>query len=101
MTTRTSATHRLGRLEQDVAVISHRLADLESQNRTVPTRLIKLEQQFEHLSDQLGELNRGQTKLTSVVSRMGQKITWALAVASTLWALLQLVGPALLRMITP
>ena len=67
----------------------------------VVTCVTKLEQQFEHLAGQLSELNEGQQKLTSVVSGLGTKITWALAVASTLWAVLQMVGPTLLRVVFP
>ena len=66
-----------------------------------PTRVTKLEQQFEHMSGQLSELNEGQQKLTVVVSDIGKKITWALAIASTLWAILQMVGPTLLRILFP
>ncbi|WP_178119689.1 hypothetical protein [Pseudomonas sp. RGB] len=88
---------RLGRLERKMAVVEHRVGQME----TVPTRVTKLEQQFEHLAGQLSELNEGQQKLTSVVSGLGTKITWALAVASTLWAVLQMIGPTLLRVVFP
>ena len=53
------------------------------------------------MSGQLSQLNEGQQKLTVVVSDIGKKITWALAIASTLWAILQMVGPALLRVFLP
>ena len=53
------------------------------------------------MSGQLSELNEGQQKLTSVVSEIGRKITWALAIASTLWAILQMFGPTLLRVLVP
>jgi len=92
---------RLGVLERDMAVTKHRLDQMESRHESVPTRVTKLEQQFEHMSGQLSELNEGQQKLTTVVSGIGTKITWALAVASTLWAILQMVGPTLLRQVFP
>lgn len=92
---------RLNTLERGFAVIEHRMRDLERRNESVPTRLTTLEQRFEHMSGQLEELNEGQQKLTSVVSGLGTKITWALAVASTLWAILQMVGPTLLRVWLP
>ncbi|GFM72991.1 hypothetical protein PSCICL_39830 [Pseudomonas cichorii] len=86
-------------LESDMAVIKHRLGSLEKRHESVPIRVTKLEQQFEHMSGQLAELNEGQHKLTSVVSDIGKKITWALAIASTLWAILQMVGPTLLKQV--
>lgn len=92
---------RLGVLERDMAVTQHRLAQMEHRHESVPIRVTKLEQQFEHMSGQLSELNVGQQKLTTVVSGIGTKITWALAVASTLWAILQMVGPTLLRQVFP
>nr|WP_288912139.1 hypothetical protein [uncultured Pseudomonas sp.] len=92
---------RLNKLERVFAVLDHRMRDLERRNESVPTRLTTLEQRFEHMSGQLEELNEGQQKLTSVVSGLGTKITWALAVASTLWAVLQMIGPALLRVVFP
>ena len=88
-------------LERDMAVFKHRLVSLEKRQESVPTRVTKLEQQFEHMSGQLSELNEGQQKLTDVVSDIGKKITWALAIASTLWAILQMVGPTLLRAVFP
>ena len=90
-------TTRQGRIERDVMLIEYRVGELERHHGTVPT----LEQQFEHMSGQLSQLNEGQQKLTVVVSDIGKKITWALAIASTLWAILQMVGPALLRVILP
>ncbi|KHL70602.1 hypothetical protein SF06_06860 [Pseudomonas flexibilis] len=60
-----------------------------------------MEQQFEHMSGQLAQLNEGQQALTDVVTGIGRKITWALAIASTLWAILQMVGPTLLRVFVP
>ncbi|MQT84971.1 hypothetical protein GHN92_10335 [Pseudomonas sp. FSL R10-2964] len=82
-------------------LIEYRVGELERHHGTVPTRVTKLEQQFEHMSGQLSQLNEGQQKLTVVVSDIGKKITWALAIASTLWAILQMVGPALLRVFLP
>ncbi len=96
-----SATVRLNALEQVMAVTQHRLELMERRHESVPIRITKLEQKFEHLSGQLSELNEGQQKLTSVVSGLGTKITWALAVASTVWAMLQLFGPTLLRVVFP
>ncbi len=92
---------RLNELEKAMAVTQHRLGQMEKRHESVPTRITKLEQQFEHMSGQLSELNEGQQKLTSVVSGIGNKITWALAVASTVWAMLQMFGPALLRLVFP
>ncbi|KFE50264.1 hypothetical protein IV02_17705 [Pseudomonas syringae] len=92
---------RQGRLEREVMLISYRVGELERHHGTVPTRVTKLEQQFEHMSGQLSQLNEGQQKLTTVVAAIGSKITWALAVASTLWAILQMFGPALLRVLLP
>ncbi|MCP3789449.1 hypothetical protein [Pseudomonas sp. N2-11] len=89
------------KLEIQVAVLDQRLTSLETRNESVPVRLTTLEQRFEHMSDQLEELNEGQHKLTTVVSGIGTKITWALAVASTLWAVLQMIGPTLLRLVFP
>ena len=96
-----SESGRLAGLEQNMAVIQHRLTNMENRHESVPIRVTKLEQQFEHMSGQLSELNKGQQKLTSVVSGIGNKITWALAVASTLWAILQMFGPVLLRVLLP
>lgn len=92
---------RVSVLERDMAVTQHRLGQMEKRHESVPTRITKLEQQFEHMSGQLSELNEGQQKLTSVVSEIGRKITWALAIASTLWAILQMFGPTLLRVLVP
>jgi len=92
---------RQGRLEREVMLIEYRVGELEKHHGTVPTRVTKLEQQFEHMSGQLSQLNEGQQKLTTVVAAIGSKITWALAVASTLWAILQMFGPALLRVLLP
>ena len=89
------------KLEIQVAVLDQRLTSLETRNESVPIRLTTLEQRFEHMSGQLEELNEGQQKLTTVVSGIGTKITWALAVASTLWAVLQMFGPTLLRLVFP
>ncbi|BAP43929.1 putative uncharacterized protein [Pseudomonas sp. StFLB209] len=88
-------------LERDMAVMKHRLVAMEKRQESVPTRVTKLEQQFEHMSGQLSELNKGQQELTGVVAGIGKKITWALAIASTLWAILQMVGPTLLRAVFP
>ena len=82
-------------------LIEYRLSTMEKRHESVPIRVSKLEQQFEHMSGQLSELNQGQQKLTTVVSEIGKKITWALAIASTLWAILQMVGPTLLRVVFP
>jgi chromosome segregation ATPase len=92
---------RLVGLERNMAVMEHRLTFMENRHESVPIRVTKLEQQFEHMSGQLSELNEGQQKLTSVVAGIGNKITWALAVASTLWAILQMFGPVLLRVFVP
>ena len=92
---------RLAGLEQNMAIMEHRLTYMETRHESVPIRVSKLEQQFEHMSGQLSELNVGQQKLTRVVSGIGTKITWALAVASTLWAILQMFGPVLLRVLFP
>jgi hypothetical protein len=92
---------RQGRLEREVMLIGYRVGELEKHHGTVPTRVTKLEQQFEHMSGQLSQLNEGQQKLTNVVAAIGSKITWALAVASTLWAILQMFGPTLLRVFLP
>lgn len=92
---------RIGLLERDMSVVQFRLKQMETRHESVPTRITKLEQQFEHMSGQLSELNEGQQKLTSVVSEIGRKITWALAIASTLWAILQMFGPTLLRVLLP
>jgi len=92
---------RQGRIEREVMLIAYRVSELERHHGTVPTRVTKLEQQFEHMSGQLSQLNEGQQKLTNVVAAIGSKITWALAVASTLWAILQMFGPALLRVLLP
>lgn len=92
---------RTGRIERDVMLIEYRVSELERHHGAVPTRVTKLEQQFEHMSGQLSQLNEGQQKLTVVVSDIGKKITWALAIASTLWAILQMVGPTLLRVLLP
>ncbi|WP_240350590.1 hypothetical protein [Pseudomonas viridiflava] len=94
-------TTRVGRIERDVMLIQYRLESMENRHESVPIRVTKLEQQFEHMSGQLSELNLGQQKLTVVVSDIGKKITWALAIASTLWAILQMVGPTLLRGLFP
>jgi hypothetical protein len=96
-----SAHGRLTAVEGDLAMIAYRLGQLETRHELVPTRVTKLEQQFEHMSGQLSELNVGQQKLTVVVSAIGSKITWALAIASTLWAMLQMFGPTLLRVLLP
>ncbi|MGO4366648.1 hypothetical protein [Pseudomonas sp. PAB10] len=92
---------RLGLLERDMSVVQFRLEAMEARHESVPIRVTKLEQQFEHMSGQLSELNKGQQKLTTVVSAIGSKITWALAIASTLWAILQMFGPTLLRVLFP
>lgn len=92
---------RVAVIEREMAVLTHRVGSIEKRNESVPTRLTTLEQRFEHMSGQLVQLNEGQQKLTTVVARIGTKITWALAVASTLWAILQMVGPALLRVVFP
>ena len=92
---------RQGRIEREVMLIAYRVSELERHHGTVPTRVTKLEQQFEHMSGQLSQLNEGQQKLTVVVSDIGKKITWALAIPSTLWAILQMVGPTLLRLVFP
>lgn len=84
-----------------VAVLEHRVEQLERRHESVPIRVTKLEQQFEHMSGQLSQLNQGQQELTSVVAGIGRKITWALAIASTLWAILQMFGPTLLRILVP
>lgn len=84
-----------------LGLIEYRLMVMEKRHESVPIRVTKLEQQFEHMSGQLAELNEGQQKLTGVVSEIGKKITWALAIASTLWAILQMVGPAVLRAVFP
>ncbi|VVO66240.1 hypothetical protein PS903_01039 [Pseudomonas fluorescens] len=96
-----SAHGRLTTVERAVDMIDYRLGQLETRHELVPTRVTKLEQQFEHMSGQLSELNLGQQKLTVVVSAMGSKITWALAVASTVWTILQMFGPTLLRVLLP
>ncbi|MEB0090068.1 hypothetical protein RHM65_22270 [Pseudomonas sp. CCI4.2] len=96
-----SESGRLASLEQNMAVIQHRLTHMENRHESVPIRVTKLEQQFEHMSGQLSELNVGQQKLTSVVSGISTRITWALAVASTLWAILQMFGPVLMRVLWP
>lgn len=96
-----SGSGRMAKLEQNMAVFQHRLCHMENRHESVPTRVTKLEQQFEHMSGQLSELNKGQQKLTNVVSGISTKITWALAVASTLWAILQMFGPTLLRVVFP
>lgn len=92
---------RLGSIERDLVLVQYRLGSMENRHESVPIRVTKLEQQFEHMSGQLSELNEGQQKLTTVVSGIGTKITWALAVASTLWAILQMIGPTLLRLVLP
>ncbi|GFM86105.1 hypothetical protein PSCICO_15040 [Pseudomonas cichorii] len=97
--TDTTAKDPVRELERDMAVFKHRLVSLEKRHESVPIRVTKLEQQFEHMSGQLAELNEGQQKLTSVVSDIGKKITWALAIASTLWAILQMIGPTLLKQV--
>ncbi|WP_256584976.1 hypothetical protein [Pseudomonas sp. Irchel s3b2] len=94
-------TSRQGRIERDVMLIQYRLTAMENRHESVPIRVTKLEQQFEHMSGQLSQLNEGQQKLTVVVSDIGKKITWALAIASTLWAILQMIGPTLLRAFLP
>jgi hypothetical protein len=96
-----SAHGRLTAIERDVAMIDYRLGLMETRHELVPTRVTMLEQRFEHMSGQLSELNEGQQKLTVVVSDIGKKITWALAIASTLWAILQMIGPTLLRAVFP
>ncbi|HHK4065960.1 TPA: hypothetical protein ACQSOH_002489 [Pseudomonas aeruginosa] len=101
MSSRATPAVRIGKLERDLAVLDHRLGDVERLNRDVPPRLTRLEQQFEHMTEQLDNLNAGQQKLTSTVDNIGRKITWALGVASTLWALLQMFGPVLLRLVLP
>ncbi|HCF4327112.1 hypothetical protein [Pseudomonas aeruginosa] len=101
MGNRTAPAGRLGKLERDMAVIDHRLADVERLNRDVPPRLTRLEQQFEHVTDQLDELNQGQQKLAVTVDGLGRKIAWALGVASALWAVIQMVAPHLLRGVMP
>ncbi len=101
MSSRATPAVRIGKLERDLAVLDHRLGDVERLNRDVPPRLTRLEQQFEHMTEQLDDLNAGQQKLTSTVDNIGRKITWALGVASTLWALLQMFGPVLLRLVLP
>lgn len=92
---------RLTGLERDFAVLDHRMGELEKRHESVPGRVTRLENEFEHMATQLTALNVGQRELTSVVSSIGTKITWALAVASTLWAILQMIGPTLLRMVFP
>ncbi|SIR15658.1 hypothetical protein [Pseudomonas flexibilis] len=101
MSTATAPEARLGSIERDLAVVQHRLHQIEHRHESVPTRVTKLEQQFEHMSGQLAQLNEGQQALTDVVTGIGRKITWALAIASTLWAILQMVGPTLLRVFVP
>lgn len=96
-----SAHGRLTAIERDVAMIDYRLGQMETRHELVPTRVTMLEQRFEHMSGQLAELNVGQQKLTAVVSAIASKITWALAIASTLWAILQMFGPVLLRVFIP
>ena len=98
---RGGSSARLGHLEQQMAVVEHRLDDIQIRHETVPTRVTRLEQGFEHMAGQLTALNAGQAALTVVVSDIGKKITWALAIASTLWAILQMVGPTLLRGLFP
>ena len=92
---------RLGNIERDLVLVQYRLGSMENRHESVPIRVTKLEQQFEHMSGQLSQLNEGQQKLTTVVAAIGSKITWALAVASTLWAILQMFGPVLLRVLFP
>lgn len=100
-TPKATGAERLGKVESDIAVLKHQVRQLEDRHEAVPGRVTRLEGQFEHMSGQLSELNEGQQKLTVVVSDIGKKITWALAIASTLWAILQMVGPTLLRVVFP
>ncbi|AKA22063.1 MULTISPECIES: hypothetical protein [Pseudomonas] len=84
-----------------MAVVEHRLGQMENRHESVPTRITKLEQQFEHMSDQLSELNEGQQALTVVVSGIGKKITWSMGVAAAAWAILQMLVPVVLRVVFP
>jgi septal ring factor EnvC (AmiA/AmiB activator) len=92
---------RVRLVERDLAVVQHRLAQMERRHETVPNRITKLEQRFEHMSTQLSQLNKGQQQLTSVVSGIGRKISWAMAVAGTLWAILQMIVPVVLKVVLP
>ncbi|WP_238936075.1 hypothetical protein [Pseudomonas weihenstephanensis] len=92
---------RLGVLEQKMAVTEHRLNEMTSRHETVPTRVTKLEGQFEHMAGQLVSLNAGQKKLTVAVTDIGAKVTKLLTILTIVGAVLQMVVPALLRLVFP
>lgn len=98
---RGGSSARLGRIEQQMAVVEHRLDDIQIRHETVPTRVTKLEQGFEHMAGQLTALNAGQAALTVVVSDIGKKVAWLLTILTFIGAVLQMVVPALLRVWFP
>lgn len=97
----TVRTTQKSKLDSQLAVLEHRVSELEDRHETVPTRVTLLEGQFQHMSGQLSALNEGQRELTATVSDIGGKVTRLLAVLTVLGIAVQMIAPAVLRVLFP
>ncbi|BAV77761.1 M protein [Pseudomonas chlororaphis subsp. aurantiaca] len=97
----TVRTTQKSKLDSQLAVLEHRVNELEDRHETVPTRVTLLEGQFQHMSGQLSALNEGQRELTATVSDIGGKVTRLLAVLTVLGIAVQMIAPAVLRVLFP
>ncbi|QTT85629.1 hypothetical protein HUT29_07130 [Pseudomonas chlororaphis] len=88
-------------MEIRVALLEQRLADLLTHHESVPGRVTRLEGEFEHMAIQLTALNEGQRELTATVSDIGSKVTKLLAVLTVLGIAVQMIAPAVLRVLFP
>ncbi|WP_246882995.1 hypothetical protein [Pseudomonas chlororaphis] len=89
------------KMEIRVALLEQRLADLLTHHESVPGRVTRLEGEFEHMAIQLTALNEGQRELTATVSDIGSKVTKLLAVLTVLGIAVQMIAPAVLRVLFP
>lgn len=83
---------RVGALEQDMHTVKHRLDRFDRHHEDIPVRVNRLEL----IAQNQSELLKG---LSADVKGMGQKVMYGLGAAGALMALIQLVGPHILRAI--
>lgn len=88
---------RVGALEQDMAVVKSDQIRFERVHEHSPIRLTKLEQQFEFQTKQLSAISASQAEMAGKLDSMGVKLAQGLAVGVALWAIIQLVGPTILK----
>lgn len=97
---------RVGALEQDMAVARDNIDRFERIHEATPGRITRLEEQFNYQNRQLqviGEtqlaMNTKQSEMSQKLDKIGGKLAQGLAVGCALWAVLQLVGPTLLKVL--